>query len=106
MKPQECSTKIGALSEQLLAIENHRRELEAAQANLALPALDKPAVAALDDFEKVFETATNPQKKHLLDELVKEVRVQSTRSGTPSLNRRTGRHPPTRFAHSHIWLLR
>ncbi len=81
MKPEECSARIEDLNAQLVALEEHRRELGAAQANLALPALDKAAVAALlDDFEKVFATATNPQKKHLLHELVKEVRVDSKES--------------------------
>ncbi len=81
MKPAECNARIEALNEQLVALEEHRRDLDAAQANLALPALDKPAVAALlDNFEQVFATATNPQKKHLLHELVKEVRVDSKES--------------------------
>jgi len=31
----------------------------------------------MDDFERVFESGLNAQKKHLLHHLVKEVRVQS-----------------------------
>ncbi len=49
MKPAECSARIEDLNSLLVALEEHRRELETAQANLALPALDKAAVAALLD---------------------------------------------------------
>ena len=48
---------------------------------LALPALDREHILALlDDFEAVFESGSNPQKKHLLHRVVKEVRVHSKTS--------------------------
>jgi len=43
---------------------------------MRLPSLDRAHILALlDNFEAVFESGTNPQRKHLLHRLVKEVRV-------------------------------
>jgi site-specific DNA recombinase len=67
---------VRALKEQLLQIETHRGDLEAQAANLRLPALDRAHILALlDDFETVFDSGTNAQRKHLLHQVVKEVRV-------------------------------
>jgi len=47
-------------------------------ARLQLPAIDLDEVQRLmDDFERQFASNSNPERKHLLHRLVKEVRVQS-----------------------------
>jgi hypothetical protein len=67
---------VQALKEQLQQLEAQRAELEAQRRNLRLPELDRAHILALlDDFEAVFDSATNPQRKHLLHQVVKEVRV-------------------------------
>ena len=72
---------VRGLKDQLQQIDAHRRDLEAQAANLRLPELDRAHILALlDDFEKVFESGTNPQKKHLLHQVVKEVRVHGRQS--------------------------
>jgi site-specific DNA recombinase len=67
---------VQALKEQLQQLEARRADLEVQRRNLRLPELDRAHILALlDDFEAVFDSATNPQRKHLLHQVVKEVRV-------------------------------
>jgi hypothetical protein len=60
----------------------------------------------LQDFERRFESDSNPERKHLLHRLVKEVRVQS--KSTAEVWYAFPRPPATdgRFVDSQIWLLR
>ena len=68
--------KIAELHEQLKALENRKVDLEKAQENLTLPLLTPATVAALlAEFDAVFASGTNPQKKHLLHHMVKKVLV-------------------------------
>ncbi len=72
---------VQALRVQLGQLEAHRADLEAQAANLRLPPLDRAHILSLlDNFDSVFESGTNPQRKHLLHQLVKEVRVHGRRS--------------------------
>src|SRR5688572_10470327 len=78
MNPDDCRVRIEDLNAQLASLEARRQELETARANLVPPDLDRAALLELlDNFDAVFESGTNPQKKHLLHRLVKEVRVHS-----------------------------
>ncbi len=85
----------------MLALEAELRKLRERRQQLELPALDRAAVAALmDDFEQVMAAGTNPQKKHLLHQVVKKVLVHDRLTvevwyGLP--------YPP-RLAHRDIWL--
>ncbi len=72
---------VQALRDQLRQLEATRGDLEAQAVNLRLPALDRAHILALlDNFEEVFESGTNPQRKHLLHQMVKEVRVHGRTS--------------------------
>ncbi len=67
---------VEALRVQLGQLEATRTDLEAQAANLRLPPLDRAHILSLlDNFEDVFASGTNPQKKHLLHQVGKEVRV-------------------------------
>ena len=72
-----------------------------------MPALDLAVVAGLmDDFERVFESHPNAQRKHLLHRLVKEVRVQDRETAEVWYSFPRPAAANERTAHSHIWLLR
>jgi site-specific DNA recombinase len=74
----DCGPRLEEIGARVRTLQTRTVELEAARTRLALPALDRAAVAALmDDFETVFDSGTNGQKKNLLRMLVKEVRVHS-----------------------------
>jgi hypothetical protein len=74
---------------------------------VALPELDLKEVAGLmDDFERVFESGLNPEKKHLLHRLVKEVRVQDRDTAEVWYSFPRPAAPDQRTVDSHIWLLR
>jgi hypothetical protein len=99
--PGEVGEKTEDLNRQVLALEAELRKLRERRQQLELPALDRAAVAALmDDFEQVMAAGTNPQKKHLLRQVVKKVLVHDRLTvevwyGLP--------YPP-RLADRHIWL--
>ncbi len=58
-----------------------KRELEVRRKRLELPAIDQAMLAALlANFEHVMAEGTNPQKKHLLHQLVKKVLVHDRRT--------------------------
>jgi hypothetical protein len=101
LKPEVCGEKTEDLNRQVLALEAELRKLRERRQQLELPALDRAAVAALiDDFEQVMAAGTNPQKKHLLHQVVKKVLVHDRLTvevwyGLPY---------PSRLADSHIWL--
>jgi hypothetical protein len=74
----DCGPRLEEIGARLRTLQTRKVELEEARTRLALPALDRAAVAALmDDFEAVFDSGTNAQKKNLVHMLVKEVRVHS-----------------------------
>ena len=76
MDPQLCNTKIGALSSRVEELADEQRQLEMRSRRLALPVIERKAIAELlDRFKEVMDAGTNPQKKHLLHCLVKKVRV-------------------------------
>ena len=70
-----------------------------------MPALDLAEVAGLmNDFERVFKSGFNAQKKHLLHRLVKEVRVQSRDTAEVWYAFPQPVVRGDRTADSHIWL--
>ena len=72
---------------------------------LNLPPLDLEEVARLlQDFERRFESDSNPERKHLLHKLVKEVRVQSKSTAEVWYAFPRPPAPEGRFVDSHIWL--
>ena len=78
LSASDCGPRLEEIGLRVRTLQTRKTELEAARTRLALPALDRAAVAALmDDFEAVFDSGTNGQKKNLLRMLVKEVRVHS-----------------------------
>jgi len=80
MKPELCHEKVEDLTARLGELEAEKRELEARRARLEMPAIDKDMLASLvDNFEKVMAEGTNPQKKHLLQRLVKKVLIHDRR---------------------------
>jgi len=101
LKPEVCGEKTEDLNRQVLALEAELRKLRERRQQLELPALDRAAVATLmDDFEQVMAAGTNPQKKHLLHQVVKKVLVHDRLTvevwyGLPY---------PSRLADRHIWL--
>ncbi len=80
MKPELCHEKVEDLTARQEELEAEKRELEARRARLEMPAIDKDMLASLvDNFEKVMAEGTNPQKKHLLQRLVKKVLIHDRR---------------------------
>ncbi len=78
LQASDCGPRLEEIATRVRTLQTRRVELEAARTRLALPALDRAAVAALmDDFEAVLDAGTNGQKKNLLRMLVKEVLVHS-----------------------------
>lgn len=81
MKPEVCGEKVKDLNSRLAELEIEKRDLESRRERLNLPALDRETLAALiDDFERVMAEGTNPQKRHLLQRLVKKVVVHDRRT--------------------------
>src|SRR3990170_4701018 len=63
---EEANKRLGA----------EKRELEARRERLELPAIDREMLSRLvDKFEEVLAEGTNPQKKHLLRQMVKKVLI-------------------------------
>ena len=78
MKPELCNEKVGELQGRLGELEAEKRGLEEKRRRLDLPALDPEMLSALlENFEDVLASGTNPQKKDLLQRLVKKVLVHS-----------------------------
>ena len=105
MDPKACAPRVGALGRQIDSLRGRQEEIAAQLERLALPPLDLDEVAAmLQDFERRFESDSNPERKHLLHRLVKEVRVQS--KSTAEVWYAFPRPPATdgRFVDSQIWL--
>ena len=81
MKPDICSQKVKDLNATLEALGGEKRELEARRERLELPAIDREMLSRLvDKFEEVLAEGTNPQKKHLLRQLVKKVLIHDRRT--------------------------
>jgi hypothetical protein len=64
----------------------------------------KKVVSLIDDFERVFESHPNAQRKHLLHRLVKEVRVQDRDTAKVWYSFPRPAASDQRTADSHIWL--
>jgi len=76
MKPEVCTEKVEDLNARLADLEAERAELEDRRKRLELPELDRELLAGLvAEFEEVMAEGTNPQKKHLLQRVVKMSRV-------------------------------
>jgi hypothetical protein len=107
MDPEACRSRIEEINAQVASLRERRATLTERLGQLAMPTLDLAEVAALmDDFERVFESGLNAQKKHLLHQPVKEVRVKSRDTAEvwyafPQPAVRGGR-----TVDSHIWLRR
>jgi hypothetical protein len=81
MKPDICSQKVKDLNATLEALGAEKRELEARRERLELPAIDREMLSRLvDKFEEVLAEGTNPQKKHLLRQMVKKVLIHDRRT--------------------------
>ena len=107
MDPQACTPRVDALRRQLDALRGRQGRLASQLDRLNLPPLDLEEVGRLlADFERRFKSDSNPERKHLLHKLVKEVRVQS--KSTAEVWYAFPRPPAAegRFVDSHIWLLR
>jgi len=107
MNPEACGSRLDEIGAQAAALRARRAAVAERAGRTSMPELDLAEVASLmDDFERVFESGLNAQKKHLLHRLVKEVRVQSRDTAEvwyafPQPAEREGR-----TVDSHIWLLR
>jgi len=78
LKPELCNAKIEELQGRLRQIEGERARLEGRIANLEIASLDLEQLQELlGRFEDVLAAGTSAQKKHLLHQLVKEVRIHS-----------------------------
>lgn len=81
LKAELCGEKVADLKERLGTLEAERRELAARRERLQLPAIDKTMLESLvDNFDEVLAAGTNPQKKHLLHQMVKKVLVHDRRT--------------------------
>ena len=81
MRPELCNEKVQDLNARLVELEAEKRDLEARRDRLELPPLDREMLLELvDNFEKVMAEGTNPQKKHLLHQLVEKVLVHDRRT--------------------------
>ncbi len=78
LKPELCSDKVEALTAQLEGLHDQKRELDEKMKQLELPMIDRKMLCGLiDNFEQVLAGGTNPQRKHLIQQLVKKVRVHN-----------------------------
>jgi site-specific DNA recombinase len=81
MKPEACNEKVQGLRGRLEQLESQKGTLEASRQQLELPPIDRELLEhLLQQFESVFASGTNAQKKHLLHQLVKKVLVQDRRT--------------------------
>jgi site-specific DNA recombinase len=107
MDPKACAPRVDALRCQIDALRGRREQITAQLERLNLPPLDLEEVARLlEDFYRRFESDSNPERKHLLHKLVKEVRVQSKSTAEVWYSFPRPPAPEGRFVDSHIWLLR
>jgi site-specific DNA recombinase len=105
MNPEACGTRLEEINVHVAALGARRATVAERLTQLAMPALDLKEVADLmDDFERVFESGLNAQKKHLLHRLVKEVRVQDRNTAEVWYQFPRPAAANERTAHSHIWL--
>lgn len=80
MKPDLCHQKIEDLNTQFEELEAEKKDLECRRKCLELPEVDQEMLSGLlDNFEQVIAAGTNPQKKHLLRQLVKKVLIHDRR---------------------------
>jgi site-specific DNA recombinase len=76
LKAELCNEKVGDLNARLVELEAEKRDLETRRAWLQLASIDREMLTALiDNFDQVIAAGTNPQKKHLLRQVVKKVLV-------------------------------
>lgn len=81
MKPELCSEKIEDLNMRLAELEAEKADLEERRKRMDLPELDREMLANMvDEFETLMAAGTNPQKKHLLQRVVKKVLVHDRRT--------------------------
>jgi len=81
MKPEMCTEKVEDLNARLEEMQAERDEMEARRERLDLPELDRAALAKMvDEIEETMASGTNPQKKHLLQRVVKKVLVHDRRT--------------------------
>ncbi len=81
MKPALASEKVEDLNARIAELEAERADLEARRQRLALPAIDREMLSKLlEEFDGVFAAGTNPQKKHLLQSVVKKVLIHDRRT--------------------------
>jgi site-specific DNA recombinase len=107
MDPEACRSRVEEINAHVAALTARRATVTKRLTQLAMPALDLAEVAGLmDDFERVFESGLNAQKKHLLHRLVKEVRVQDRETAEVWYAFPQPVVRGDRTVDSHIWLLR
>ena len=71
-----CSEKVGDLKARVVGLEAERRDLETRRNRLELPAIDLETLTSfVANLEQLVAAGTNPQKKHLLRQIVKKVLV-------------------------------
>ncbi|MFQ5510028.1 MAG: recombinase family protein, partial [Leptospirillia bacterium] len=76
MEPAICNAKVKDLTARQEALEAELKNIEARREQLELPALEQKTLHELvEHFDRVMAHGTNPQKKHLLHQLVKKVLV-------------------------------
>jgi len=76
LRPALCNGKLEDLNARVEELDDAKRGMETRRERLELPALDSDMVEALlANFEEVMADGTNPQKRHLLQKLVKKVLV-------------------------------
>jgi site-specific DNA recombinase len=81
LKAELCGQKIEEIQERLGQLDEESKALQGKLKSLALPALDKEALAAcIERLDKMLAETDNPQKKHLLHLFVKKVLIPQ--SGT------------------------
>ena len=106
MDPKACAPRVAALRRQADALRGRQTRLESQLARLQLPPIDLDEVQRLmDDFEQQFASNSNPERKHLLHKLVKEVRVQSKDAAEVWYAFPRPRVTTGPFVDSPIWLL-
>ena len=81
LTPELCNEKVRDKGARLKALEAEKRNLEARREKLELPEVDREMLKTLvQNFERVMAEGPNPQTKHLLHRLVKQVRVHDRRT--------------------------
>jgi site-specific DNA recombinase len=115
MKPEVCNEKVEELNANLRELETEKKELEARRKRFELPPLDKKMLREIvSKLDEVMASGTNPQKKHLLQLLVKKVLIHDRQTievwyclpNAPSKSCRSQDCKPNRqrFEYCHIWL--